>query len=269
MLPRRYQSPRLQPPLLQRAHVAIGGFGHLDAGSDRERDRFALTVAAGARGRCMGADRSPPRGRVGAGPTAARERLTSGRHSIFGEPSAAPRATPPQPKPGRNLRNRLPFRAPHRGNEETVMNMLASLPAFSAYAVSVVVLGLNLVGLANATAITRAKATEVINPEDLKLNQKAAVVYDGGNDRTARYRRAHRNALENTPVFMITALVLMLMGTSATIGAALFYPYAALRILHSVFYVKGVQPLRTLVFVLALLIQVAVLGLIGYNTFAG
>jgi len=149
------------------------------------------------------------------------------------------------------------------------MNALANLPAFQAYAVSVIALGLNLVGLANATAITRGKAAEVINPEDQKLNQKAAVVYDGGNDRTARYRRAHRNALENTPVFMITALVLMLMGTSATIGAALFYPYAALRILHSVFYVKGVQPFRTIAFVLALLIQVVVLGLIGYYTFAG
>jgi hypothetical protein len=36
-----------------------------------------------------------------------------------------------------------------------------------------------------------------------------------------------------------------------------------------VFYVKGIQPFRTLAFVLALLIQVAVLGFIGYGTFAG
>jgi uncharacterized MAPEG superfamily protein len=149
------------------------------------------------------------------------------------------------------------------------MNALASLPAFPAYVASVVVLGLNLVGLANATAITRNKAGEVINPEDQKLNQKASVVYDGGNDRTARYRRAHRNALENTPVFMSTALVLTLMGTSATLCAALFYSYTGLRILHSVFYIKGVQPLRTIAFALALVIQVVVLGLIAYGTFAG
>jgi uncharacterized MAPEG superfamily protein len=149
------------------------------------------------------------------------------------------------------------------------MNMLASVPAFSAYAVSVIALGLNLVGLANATAISRAQAKEVINPEDKRPNQQASVVYEEGNDRTARYRRAHRNALENTPIFMITAFVLTLMGASGTVGAALFYPYAALRILHSVFYVKGVQPFRTFAFVLALLTQVAVLGFIGYYTFAG
>jgi len=149
------------------------------------------------------------------------------------------------------------------------MNALASLPAFSAYAVSVIALGLNLVGLANATALTRARAGEVINPEDRKINQKASVVYDEGNDQTARYRRAHRNALENTPLFMITALVLTLMGASATIGAALFYPYAGLRILHSVCYVKQIQPFRTMTFALAALIQIVMLGLIGYYTFAG
>lgn len=149
------------------------------------------------------------------------------------------------------------------------MNVLANLPAFQAYALSTVVLGFNLVGLANATALTRGQAAEVINPEDKKLNAKAEVVFEGGNNRTARYRRAHRNALENTPWFMITAFVLTLMGTSATVGAALFYPYAILRILHSVCYVKGLQPFRTLFFVLALLIQVAVLVLIAYGALAG
>jgi hypothetical protein len=33
--------------------------------------------------------------------------------------------------------------------------------------------------------------------------------------------------------------------------------------------VKQIQPLRTIAFVLAALIQIAVLGLIGYYTFAG
>ena len=110
---------------------------------------------------------------------------------------------------------------------------------------------------------------QVVNPEDLALSKKATVVFDGGNDRTARYRRAHRNALENTPLFMITALYLTLMGTSATVAAALFYPYAAFRILHSLCYVKAIQPFRTISFVIALLIQVGVLGLIGYGSFAG
>jgi microsomal prostaglandin-E synthase 1 len=145
------------------------------------------------------------------------------------------------------------------------MNALASLPAFQPYVVSVLALGLNLIGLANATALTRARAVEVINPEDVALNKKAAVVYE---DKTARYKRAHRNALENTPVFMTTALVLTMMGTSAAVASGLFYSYAALRIVHSVCYVRGIQPFRTMSFVVALIIQVVVLGLIGYGAFA-
>ncbi len=148
------------------------------------------------------------------------------------------------------------------------MNALSLLPAAPAYAVSAIVLALNLIGLANASALTRAQAGEAINPEDAPKNKETKVVYEGGNDRTARYRRAHRNALENTPIFMITALLLTLMGASASVGAALFYPYAALRILHSICYVKGIQPFRTIAFVLALLCQLAVLGFIGYATFA-
>jgi uncharacterized MAPEG superfamily protein len=149
------------------------------------------------------------------------------------------------------------------------MNALSALPAAPAYAASAIVLVLNLIGLANATALTRAQASEVINPEDKPKGKESAVVFEGGNDRTARYRRAHRNALENSPVFLITALVLTLMGTSATIAAALFYPFAAFRILHSVCYVKGIQPFRTIFFVLGLLLQVAVLVLIGVGMFGG
>jgi uncharacterized MAPEG superfamily protein len=148
------------------------------------------------------------------------------------------------------------------------MNALASVPAFSAYAVSTILLSLNLVGLANATALSRAQAKEVINPEDKRSGKDESVVFEGGNDRTARYRRAHRNALENVPLFIITAFVLALMGVSSTVAAALFYPYAGLRIAHSFCYVKGIQPFRTITFALALLIQVIVLGLIGYHTFA-
>ncbi len=148
------------------------------------------------------------------------------------------------------------------------MNALASLPAFQPYVISVLVLGANLVGHANATALTRGQASEVINPEDAPAKKKTTVVYDGGNDKTARYKRAHRNALENSPVFITTALVLTLMGTSAGVAAVLFYAFAALRVVHSVCYVRGIQPFRTISFVLSLLIQVAVLGLIGYGAFA-
>lgn len=144
------------------------------------------------------------------------------------------------------------------------MNPLTDNPAMQAYFASAVALGLNLLVLANNTALTRAKAVEVVNPEDKRINPKATVVYEAGNDLTSRYRRAHRNALENIPLFLITGYLLALTPISFTALATLFGIFVVARIAHSVFYMKGVQPFRTLSFVIGGLVQLAILGYLGY-----
>jgi uncharacterized MAPEG superfamily protein len=140
-------------------------------------------------------------------------------------------------------------------------------PVFQSYVACAVLLSLNVLGLANATAFTRGQASEVINPEDKKLNDKATVVYEEGNDRTQRYRRAHRNALENVPLFLITSLLLVMTGPSVELAAGLFGTFAVVRILHSVCYVKAIQPFRTIFFVIGQITQVVVLGLLVYKVF--
>ena len=144
------------------------------------------------------------------------------------------------------------------------MSMTAN-PVFTAYAVSATVLGFNLLVLANNTALTRAKAKEVVNPEDTVLNAEADVVYEAGNQRTERYRRAHRNALENIPLFLITAFVLTLTGVSFTTAAVLFGIFVAARLFHSVAYVRQLQPWRTASFAVGALDQAAILGVLLYQ----
>jgi uncharacterized MAPEG superfamily protein len=138
-------------------------------------------------------------------------------------------------------------------------------PVFQSYVASVVVLSLNVLGLANATAFTRSQHAEVINPEDKKLNDKAAVVYDEGNDKVQRYRRAHRNALENVPLFLITGLLFAMTGPNKTLAMAIFATFTICRIGHSVCYVKGIQPFRTMFFAFGFLTQVVMLGLIVWK----
>lgn len=141
-------------------------------------------------------------------------------------------------------------------------------PVFVAYVLTTAVLGLNLIVLANATAGTRAKANEVINPEDKRLNQAAEVVFEGGNDTTARWRRAHRNALENIPLFLVTGFLLTLTGTSTTMAYALYGVFVAARLLHSVAYIKQVQPWRTIGFAIGALDQTVLLGVLVYQVLA-
>lgn len=138
-------------------------------------------------------------------------------------------------------------------------------PVFQSYVASVVVLSLNILGLANATAITRNQHSEVINPEDKKLSDTATVVYDEGNDKTQRYRRAHRNALENVPLFMITGLLFAMTGPAKTLAMAIFATFTVCRIGHSVCYVKGIQPFRTMFFAFGSLTQFVMLGLIVWK----
>jgi uncharacterized MAPEG superfamily protein len=140
-------------------------------------------------------------------------------------------------------------------------------PVFQSYVATVVVLSLNVIGLANATAITRGKNAEVINPEDKKAGSDQKVVYLEGSDPTQRHMRAHRNALENIPLFMITGLLFVLTRPSLAVAASIFAVFTVARIGHSICYVKGIQPFRTITFVVGLLAQVVMLGVIVYKVF--
>lgn len=138
---------------------------------------------------------------------------------------------------------------------------------FQAYVASAAILTGNLLVLANNTALTRAKASEVVNPEDLVLNGEATIVYEGGNDRTSRYRRAHRNALENIPLFLLTGYLLTITGVSAPVALVLFGVFVAARLLHSVAYVRQMQPWRTIAFSIGALDQAVLVGVIVYGVF--
>lgn len=144
------------------------------------------------------------------------------------------------------------------------MNPISENHVFQAYLSSAVVLGLNLLVLANNTALTRATAVEVVNPEDKKLNKQATVVFDAGNEKTARYRRAHRNALENIPLFLITGYLLTLTSISFGLAAALFGVFVFARLSHSVAYVTSAQPWRTASFGIGALVQLGMLLYLGY-----
>lgn len=141
-------------------------------------------------------------------------------------------------------------------------------PVFQSYVATVVVLSLNLIGLANATAITRGKNKEAINPEDARPGSETKIVGLEGSDGTQRHIRAHRNALENIPLFMITGLIFVMLQPSFALAAGIFGVFTVGRIAHSVCYVKGIQPFRTISFVLGLLAQVVMLGVIVFKMFA-
>jgi uncharacterized MAPEG superfamily protein len=136
--------------------------------------------------------------------------------------------------------------------------MGATNPAFVAYAITCIVLCLNLLLLWVSSGTSRARSGVAINPEDgARYN---APVADIDPPAVARILRAHRNAEATTYPFLLLGLVYVLAGATVWVATSIFIVFAVARIAHSIFYVRAVQPWRTIAFVISLL---AILALIA------
>jgi uncharacterized MAPEG superfamily protein len=134
--------------------------------------------------------------------------------------------------------------------------MGATNPAYSTYAIASTILALQLILLAFYTGRVRAKNKQYANPEDAGFFKVAAA--EGEHVDVLRVKRAHANALENAvPFFAIGALF---AATEPSKNAALAYfgTFVVARLLHSVFYIWGKQPFRTILFAIGVL---AVIGM--------
>jgi uncharacterized MAPEG superfamily protein len=119
--------------------------------------------------------------------------------------------------------------------------------AFKVFAAVSAALVLKMVGLAYLTGVAHMREKGYANPEDAKTFKGQT----GEQEFTQRVQRAHRNALENEPLFILLGLLWVFLG--AHTGAIQIYAYTFFfaRVLHSVTYLLKLQPWRTLSFTVA------------------
>ncbi len=132
---------------------------------------------------------------------------------------------------------------------------------FRYYAVASAVVALQLVALALWTGTVRALRKGFVNPEDAKAFKGEQL--EAEHPDVARTKRAHQNALENAIPFFVVGALYAATGASKTGAAAYFGTFTVARLLHSVFYLWGRQPWRTLCFAVGVL---AVIGM-GVHVF--
>jgi uncharacterized MAPEG superfamily protein len=123
--------------------------------------------------------------------------------------------------------------------------MLAN-PALNLYALVSALVALHLIVLGGWTGAVRVRHKTFVNPEDAALNKISHVEADHAN--VLRAKRAHQNALENAVPFFAIGLTYAFSGPSKLGASAYFFTFLAARVLHSVFYLSGKQPFRTLMF---------------------
>jgi len=130
-----------------------------------------------------------------------------------------------------------------------------STPALQYYAIASTTLALHVVMLALYTGRVRFQKKQFVNGEDARLNKAEQV--DVEHPDVQRVIRAHSNALENALPFFVVGAVYAASGASKTGALAYFGTFVAARLLHTIFYLGGRQPFRTLSF------AVGVLAIIG------
>ncbi len=131
------------------------------------------------------------------------------------------------------------------------MSMFTDNPALKLYALTGSVAALHLVLSALWTGTVRVKHKKWVNPEDAKLNKGEQS--DQDHPDVQRVKRAHQNAIENAVPFFAIGLLYALSGASKTGAQAYFFTFLGARVLHSIFYLWGRQPFRTLTFAVGVL----------------
>lgn len=127
-------------------------------------------------------------------------------------------------------------------------------PAFRTYAVCAAILALKMVFSAFYTGVQRSRHQAFVNAEDAKTFGKPGATASTDEDpAVAHALRIQRNDGENIPIFFAVALIYVLLGASPQ-GAAIYcWTYTIARILHTIAYMRNLQPWRAVFFILGTL----------------
>jgi prostaglandin-E synthase 1 len=131
-------------------------------------------------------------------------------------------------------------------------------PTFVVYAITCVVVSLNLLLLWAYSGVARGKTKTAINKEDAERFGAALAAVDP--PAVARVLRAHANAQAMIYPFLLLGLVYVLAGGAVGFARIVFGAFVAARITHSIVYLVGKQPWRTLSFVASGLALLALMG---------
>jgi uncharacterized MAPEG superfamily protein len=137
------------------------------------------------------------------------------------------------------------------------MNHWLNNPAFLVYAITCLILCVNLLSLWAYSGVARARTKTAMNEED--ATRFGASLAEIDPPPVARVLRAHSNAQASIYPFLFLGLVFLLAGGTARTGMVIFGIFTAARLLHSIFYLTGKQPWRTAFFTVGGLTTIALM----------
>jgi glutathione S-transferase len=130
------------------------------------------------------------------------------------------------------------------------------------YALTAIILTLKMSAISVVQGLTRTRAGVFINPEDARTFGTQTAAEEA--PMVKRGARAWHNDLENIPIFLILGWIYVTAGLSATAFLVYCAIFVVARIVHTICYLNGIQPLRTIAFTvgafttLAMLVQLLI-----------
>jgi uncharacterized MAPEG superfamily protein len=141
-----------------------------------------------------------------------------------------------------------------------------SFTSIKVLAVCCVILFIKMLWVGVVQTLTRAKTGEFTNPIDAKFFAKREPV-EKDPVMVERGANAFRNDLENIPMFLFLGLMYSLLGCWE-LGALIYFSiFTVTRINHSISYLKGLQPWRTVSYSIGAAVSIVVCAHILYQVF--
>ena len=138
-------------------------------------------------------------------------------------------------------------------------NLLES-PSFRYWLLAVVVLFLKMLAIGLVQGAARFRNDAFTVPEDARTFGRRAEAAPADPEMVERGARCWRNDLENIPIFLFLGLGFVLSGGPPWWAGLYFTVFTVARIGHTFFYLRGLQPHRTLAYAAGLAVCFALAG---------
>jgi uncharacterized MAPEG superfamily protein len=130
-------------------------------------------------------------------------------------------------------------------------------PRLKVYAICLVILFFKMTAIALYQSSHRIRKNAYTNPEDAKAFGKGAAL-PGELAEVDKASKAYRNDLENIPIFLFLALIYVMLDCWEQGAVIYFWTFTVARVFHTVCYIRGIQPWRTMSYTVGAVMSAAV-----------
>lgn len=130
------------------------------------------------------------------------------------------------------------------------------------YSLCVIALFLKMFALSIYQGVHRIGKRKFVNPEDAAVFHKPPTLEE--LPQVQRAGKAWLNDLENIPIFLGLGTAYVLTGASPNTAIWLFSIFTLARILHTIVYLLGLQPWRTITYAVGILCLLGMSWNIGF-----